>query len=840
MKNNLLLTTALVSVAFVFTASAVQAEASSHEVVTQDKTISGGEYKAGSETGVGGAILNSSTSSGHTLTLNNTNFTSNHSGTSGTGGGGAIYNNAKLVVNGGTFDSNVAGFGYGEGVAKVKSSSNGTGGNGGAIFNGEKGTLTVNNARFTNNEAKGKGKTKTGRGGAITTSGTADINNSTFEGNKAVAGGAVMVQGKQGQDTNTPKVTITGGRFANNTADFRGGAVYDQFGELTVTGGAVFENNEANEGGAISVYGGKSKLTVNGAQFIGNKTRPDGNLGGGAIYADAGTLEVANSIFDGNVAEAEGGAILSWAETTKISNSTFKNNKSMSGEGGGALYLYSETEIADSTFINNHSDISGAGGAIEVENDVTVKFSGNNVFKGNTQLTAKGKVRLNDIHISSDGKVVLQNGANVTLDGGIRGQNGTLKLQADSTLNVKDTTVIASKVRGGSSATGHINVVLTDKTMNNGGTLDITDIFTQESDGQTLKNVKNGLNFATNNLYDVRNGGGNTYTVTERSAGEAAGRLGVREIEAATLLATSSSKTGSGNSAFDDIQDTLRHEAQYGKNSELLSRSADALVADAAPTVRVRETALSNMIFDTATDAMDDTLTNAAVGQSSGDSLLDKAKVWVKGLFNYADKDDTSKSHGFDIDTYGLAFGMDKNVSPSVKLGAGYAYSQSDIDGYTRDTDVDTHTLFAYAKYKPANWYVNTVASYSFSDYKEKKSVLSYSADAKYDVDTFGLQSVYGYELNTNGYDITPEAGLRYLHIAKDGYVDELGTMAVSKNTNVLTAIAGVKAAKTFELSNGMNIRPEVRAAVTYDLTSNNNDTRVVLPNGEALRVAGE
>ena len=818
------------------------AEEATHKVVTADETITGEVFSAQSDTKVGGAILNSNSGEGaqeHTLTLNNTTFTGNQSGTEGTGGGGAVYNNANLVVNGGTFDGNIAGAGFGEEAAtKKKQKSTKNGGNGGAIFNGEKGTLHVNGATFTNNEAKGKGNKKTGRGGAISTSGKADIEKSVFEGNKALAGGAVMIQGQKGEGANTPAVTITDSRFTGNVAVNKGGAIFNQLGTLTVTG-STFEKNEAIEGGAISVYGGKSSLTVTGSQFIGNKTTTDGNFGGGAIYADNGALEVANSVFDGNVSDSEGGAISSWADTTKISNSTFKNNKSMSGDGGGALYLFSETEIADSTFTNNHSDTAGTGGAIEVESDTTVKFAGTNVFQGNTQTTDSGKTRLNDIHISKDGKVVLQKGANVTLDGGIRGQKGTLKLQKDSTLNVKDTTVVASKVTGGKDATGHINVVLTDKTINNGGTLDIADIFTQqEAASNTLKNVKSGLNFQANNLYDVTSNGGNIYTVSQKNMGEIASRLNVNESEAATLLAVSSSKTGSGRADFDTVQDTLRSEAQYGKNSALLSRAADALVADAAPVVRVRETALQNTLFDTATDALDNSLTNAAVAKEG--NLIDQAKVWIKGLFNYADKDETSKSHGFDVNTYGFAFGIDKNLNDTVKVGLGYAYSESDIDGYTRNTDVDTHSVFLYGKYKPADWYVNAIASYSFSNYEEKKSVLGYGAKAKYDVDTFGLQSMIGYDLNTHGFGITPEAGLRYMHIAKDSYTDGLGTSALNKSSNVLTGVAGVKATKSFAFSNGINIRPEVRGALTYDLTSDNNNTNVLLANGAAIRVNGE
>ena len=91
-----------------------------------------------------------------------------------------------------------------------------------------------------------------------------------------------------------------------------------------------------------------------------------------------------------------------------------------------------------------------------------------------------------------------------------------------------------------------------------------------------------------------------------------------------------------------------------------------------------------------------------------------------------------------------------------------------------------------------------------------------------------------------NGFDVTPEAGLRYAHISQDGYTDALGTSVAANDSDILTAIVGAKVAKDYALDSDTIIRPELRAAVTYDLVDDANNSNVVLANGFAYRVNGE
>ena len=157
-----------------------------------------------------------------------------------------------------------------------------------------------------------------------------------------------------------------------------------------------------------------------------------------------------------------------------------------------------------------------------------------------------------------------------------------------------------------------------------------------------------------------------------------------------------------------------------------------------------------------------------------------------------------------------------------------------------RDTDVDTHTAIVYGEYKPSNWYVNGIANYNWSDYSEDKNVAGVGVKADYDVETFGLQTMTGYDMDVNGVNVTPEAGLRYFHVKQDSYKDSAGNKISSDDADILTGVIGAKVNKDFALENGMNIRPEARFAVTYDLMDADNSSFVTLANGAAYNVEGE
>jgi predicted outer membrane repeat protein len=240
--------------------------------------------------------------------------------------GGAIYNSGSLEVTHSSFSGNSAEFG-------------------GAIYN--VGRLTVTDSSFSGNGVAD------GAGGAIVNTGTLEVTHSTISGNRSffgsVDGGGIYngssgrltvtdssfsgnnVSGDGGGIVNDGTATVTKSIFSSNRS--RGGGGIANWGTLAVTD-STFSLNTAPQGGGI--YNTPSgTMTVTNTTFSGNKLD---NSGG--IYNE-GTLAVTNSTFSRN-SSPSGGIYNSGTlnlQNTIVANSTFQNctNNGTLIDGGGNL-----------------------------------------------------------------------------------------------------------------------------------------------------------------------------------------------------------------------------------------------------------------------------------------------------------------------------------------------------------------------------------------------------------------------------------------------------------------------------------------------------------------------
>ena len=372
--------------------------------VTVTGTFSGNEA-----TGKGGAIYNDRTldqagKKGGIMTITDATFDGNKADF-----GGAIFNTGTLTINGGSFEGNTAtkaaGAIYNAADAQLTvdgvTFANNSSAKAGAINNYD-GTVAISDSTFKGNDA---GKSM---GGAVTnTSGSAPgksiitITGSTFEGNKAGNGGAVW-NGTYGQ------VDITDSTFKGNTALAedglgQGGAITNA-NAMTITGGS-FANNTANYSGGAIYNGahaapGKASLTIDGTTFTGNSVTADfnttknDNIAGGAIFNDTGAeLSVKNATFTDNTSSLKGGAIFNRDGVVTIENSTFKGNSVPTSAGGAVLNESGNTgtlgtiNITGSTFEGN---TAGNGGAVWNGSNGKVEIA-DSTFKGNTALAGIGQ-----------------------------------------------------------------------------------------------------------------------------------------------------------------------------------------------------------------------------------------------------------------------------------------------------------------------------------------------------------------------------------------------------------------------------------------------------------------
>ena len=130
----------------------------------------------------------------------------------------------------------------------------------------------------------------------------------------------------------------------------------------------------------------------------------------------------------------------------------------------------------------------------------------------------------------------------------------------------------------------------------------------------------------------------------------------------------------------------LAHVAQYDKDN--LNKVIDDLIPSDAPIAAALALENSNRIFS----GVNNQLSGTAKGLASGDVLND-VSVWGGAYLGKTKLDNRKDTYGFDADSKGITIGLDKKVTPSVKLGLGFQYDETDVDGHHRKTDASISVL---------------------------------------------------------------------------------------------------------------------------------------------------
>lgn len=763
------------------------------------------------------------------------------------GNGGAIANTfATTDISGTTFTKNTAAA------------------NGGAIYNhkfinddaegtdtGLGGVMTIRDSVFSENTA-------TTWGGAIFNSGTLTLGDGvSFSGNSAKFGGAVWNDGKM--------EIAAGTKFVGNNSEKAAGALYNSStGTLGNLIGVVFENNTAAMGGAINnsktsagIKGGTIDL-ISESRFIGNS---GGKSQGGAIRNQGTISTIEKSVFDSNVA-GNGGAINNgtWGSLVEgIYQTTFINNTAIAAGGnhqGGAITNASYIGTIDGAVfesnragkiggaIANVTPQDGGVGIAEIKNIANSTFTGNiagenggaiyNVERGKVTLSGKNTFTGNmaggvgnDIY--NLGKLTVSDGT-TTIDGGIAG-DGALTIADGATLNIGTTTVQQKELTldgtVGATIIGANNYgKLLAETYNGNGKVSLNvattgtyNIFGENANEYTV--VDAGA------IYDVTKGDNGAVTIATKKVEEIAKETGLTDIAANTVAALANVDNDLANIASLNAQQALRN----GDTDYVEIESAKASPVD-QPVVQSVAQSVQGAVMTLAANRMAGAPTAGTTGRSGGDLSDADYGVWAQGMFN------KSKFNGqFNGYTRGVSAGFDALIDKQYTIGLGYAFGHSDVHANGgRDTEIDSNSIFAYAQYKPSEWFVNAALNYTMSKYTETVDAFGVRLKSDYDTDAFGGQVMTGYDFASG---LTPEVGLRYLHVTQDSYNNGLNHVS-SDDTDFLTGIAGMKYRFAIENDSVINWFPELRAAATYDFVSDKAMSTVTMPGAASYVVDGD
>ena len=695
-----------------------------------------------------------------------------------------------------------------------------------------------------------------------------------------INGGTVNIN--NGSEIKTEKtgdvINISGGTISLDEGEIKGHS-----GNMNITGGTITGTNDTEIDAGIATISGNtvialskgasigadSILNINGGTFnlsdngFINAGPYDEYEGVGLIQMTSGTINMQNALIVANASSVDnvrdagniqikggtvnvkgGNNIIMTSNNAEVSHIS-GNNAVLNVSEGANLYVYEKysrdhgTEFFDRFYqkgtlnLLNNATIN-LGGILNSNVNNAAKFNVTSTsakLNGNFNVNNNGVVDLGTNKLTVDGNVAFNEGSKLALVFTSKDKVGQIDAKNIS-INENNTTLDMS-FNNSAVANSGVEVQV----------LNASEEFT----GKFAK-------IAENSEYNIEDKGNGLYAISKKSSApdEGGDDSGKKDDTPAVIPVADDAGDAWNNLDTGSVKNEttvavaerltyLRNHQTTAAGKQAYEDALTALAPETAPAVQQAATEGANQIFGAVgTRLSGGAVASAKQGMSSGDNPFTKVAVWVQGLFNKAKLDDTSKSKGFDSKTYGTALGVESKISDDVKMGVGYAYSKTDIDGFMRDTDVKTHTAILYGEYKPKNWYVNAIASYGWSDYDEKKNVAGVGVKADWDVEPFALQMMTGYDMYFNGFGVTPEAGLRYIHVKQDKYTDTAGQSVKSDDSDIVTGVLGAKIAKSYNLSNGMLLTPEFKAAMTYDISHDNSKSTVTLVNGSSYSVTGK
>jgi predicted outer membrane repeat protein len=201
---------------------------------------------------------------------------------------------------------------------------------GAAIHGGWRNRLLVENCTFTSNAVTPSSDGEAGGGAIYAHEGSATVRRSTFRGNTARLGGALM--------STITDVVVESSTFIGNRAAYAGGAIYADAGVLIVRGSTVSGNRATYQAGGIWMWHPDPRTariersTISDNRMVGSGTT--GGMGAG-ILNSAGPLLITDSTISGNVTYSLGGGIFSDSGAVTARRTRFVGNKA---KAGGALF----------------------------------------------------------------------------------------------------------------------------------------------------------------------------------------------------------------------------------------------------------------------------------------------------------------------------------------------------------------------------------------------------------------------------------------------------------------------------------------------------------------------
>jgi autotransporter family porin len=663
---------------------------------------------------------------------------------------------------------------------------------------GSTGSVTVdgNGSSWINSGAVYAGVYSNSNGSLAITDGGTVSNVNGHLGYSASSIGSATVDGSGSSWTNTGEFNV--GRQGDGTLIIsNGGAVHNVNSYIAAFNGSI---------GSVTVDGSGSSWTNTSELHIG--------LGGeGALVISNGGAVSSSSGYIGHYATGMGSVTVDGSGSSWATNSLFIGGEFGSGTlaiSSGAIvnvnsgaspvsiaYRLDSTgtlnigAASDATAIaagtlNTSSVVFGAGTGSLIFNHTDTAYD----FAPNISGTGAVKLLAGSTHFSGD--LSTYNAGTLTVDG------GTLAIHSDDTLSLNgnytqttagslsisvadDTTfgklAVAGTATLASNAKINVNVAVPNFSFTTTNMANIISAGTLLSDG-TFSVADNSLLF---DFGAVKNGNAVDLTLAAATSATTVTASAIRQAKPAALGAA---KT---------IDAVIASNPTSALATSFVGLTTEREVADAIESVLPSASGGMAQLTSTTTNAMTNVVSSRQdmqKGLSSGDDFMTDRHIWFKPFGDWTKQDTRQGVSGYDIDSYGLAMGIDGDVSSSWNVGAAFAYINSDVESNlaagAQTVDMNSYLAKIYATMAlDATTALNLQAGVGISDYDSNRRIFNGDvANADYDSWNTQLSAELERSYQVNDKTImTPYVHADYSYVNVDGY-REFGAGALSLNVN--------------------------------------------------------
>ena len=165
---------------------------------------------------------------------------------------------------------------------------------------------------------------------------------------------------------------------------------------------------------------------------------------------------------------------------------------------------------------------------------------------------------------------------------------------------------------------------------------------------------------------------------------------------------------------------------------------------------------------------------------------------WVQAFGNNLDQSEVKDDGGFGVNSVGVIFGLDEEISEDVTAGASFSFARSTVktEDDSKSNLISSYQLSAFKGFNFDEYFFDLIGAFAFHQYGQTKTVeaIEVGSGASYNGQTYAVKAKIGKIKSLKyGLKLIPEFSLNFLHSKIDGY-KEIGSGSLDLKVSAVSA----------------------------------------------------